>query len=273
MCPCAAWAGAGMTGGPDRRAAAATTSGSALYGLRARVAARAVRLFADNRDDEAFRLVRPLFAGRDPLTTAPDVLLADAAIVYVYSYGDDHDHRTDVPWAQHAHDTNRRLRGVSHPGTLEATETLAEAHEWRGEYAPAARVWQSLAAGHDQLEQTDRADLARLRQAICLHALGRCGEAIRLAGRSWDCWCRTEDRNPADGPGIVGPYMTMLTLCGRKPEALTVLAAARGTLPVRFWPGTLLFQIAGRQSESFEPGVHDLVCARHRQPGDRQAEP
>jgi hypothetical protein len=257
--------------GPDRRAAS-TSSADALYRLRARVAARAVRLFADKRDDAAFRLVRPLFAGRDPLTTAPDVVLADAAIVYVQSY-DDHDHRTDVPWAQYACDTNRRLRGVSHPRTLEATEILAEAHEWRGQYAPAARVWQSLAAGHEQLEQTDQADLARLRQAICLHTLGRCGEAIRLASRSWDSWCRTEDRNPADGAGIVGPYMTMLTLSGRDPEALTAQAAARGDLPVRFWPGTPLFQLASHQPESFEPGVHDRVCARHRQPGDGQAEP
>ena len=262
-----------MTSSPNRRAAASTSSGSALYRLRARVAARAVRLFADKRDDDAFRLVRPLFAGRDPLTTAPDVVLADAAIVYVQCYDDDHDYRTDVPWAQYARDTNRRLRGVSHPRTLEATEILAEAHERRGAYASAARVWQSLAAGHEQLEQTVEADLARLRQAICLHALGQCGEAIRLAGRSWDRWCRTEDRDPADGAGIVGPYMTMLTLCGREPEAFTAQAAARGTLPVRFWPGTPLFQLAGYQPESFEPGVHDRVCARHRQPGDGQAEP
>ncbi|BCY11074.1 hypothetical protein [Actinoplanes sp. L3-i22] len=238
---------------------------------RAAVTARAQALFAYNRDDEAFALVKLLLHDLDPRAEGPDAVLADAAMIYPYSGLDDHDHALNIPWARYASTTREQLFGLVHPLTVAAIAVLAHAYESTaagslsaagraGFYRQAADAYRSMISVHDQLGMPIEADQARVRLAMCLQATGGCGEAIRLIGRCWQSWRRAPDRRTSHGCVIAGTYTAMLDRCGRAAEARAVERDARELLPRDYQPGSLLFDMA---VVDVDARPHDQVCARH----------
>ena len=228
---------------------------------RGRLAAYAERLF-DEQPQQAYRLVAPLFTGRDPTTTAIDLDLADAAIIFVLSWCEEHDSALDVAWAAYARKANQLLRDERDPRTWRATEALASAYTLSGRHAEAAEVWQQLTGVYERIGMPGDRDEARLEWAATLHGLGRCGEAIRLAGQSWASWCAPPKADFAVGAAIAHWYCEMLRLCDRRLEADVVAAQAIERLPAHCGPASLTFAIF-RPRASLNPPMHESVCARH----------
>jgi hypothetical protein len=238
----------------------------------AKLAAEAERLFDQHLDEAAFQLVWALLYGLDPERTVADLGLADAAVIHVQDY-ENPDGSLDAGWAAYARDANQSLRGDLHPRTLRAGGVLAAVYRHQAVrqpafYEQAGEQYQLLAAGHRQLSNVTAADLADVQRAACLHAVGRCGEPIRLAGRCWQSWSRTRPCQPDAGAQIAGPYLAMLRLCRRLGEAVAVEDEALALLPAGFGPGTLPFDLAVHD-EPLHPRLHEPVCARHRLLGEK----
>ncbi|MBG0569178.1 hypothetical protein [Actinoplanes aureus] len=237
------------------------------------VVASYVRVLQEELDDdgEAFFQVEMLFADLDPAGSVPDRDLADAAIIYARSCADGHDHSKNIAWATYARDANERLRGPLHPRTVTAIAVLAEVYETRaitaacrrsqaGLYGQAAEVYRSLIDVYEQRCMPVAVDQARVRLAVCGHASGGCGEAIRTTGQCWQNWCRIPQRWPADGCEIAGRYTAMLRLCHRSDEADAVDVEARRFLGGDFRPGSSLFDLAAGDVSRRR---HEPVCARN----------
>lgn len=246
----------------DQRLVALVSAGSGC--VPGNSAAYAEWLIVERDDDDAAcAVVAPLFAGLDPASVVPDLQLADAALIHVLSSAQDFDETMRVPWATYARDTYVRLRGLRDARTVHAFTILAQINESQAVrnpafYANAAQAYQKSVALFELLSLAEEVEQARIRLAVCLHATGRCDEAIRHAAHGWQNW-RTERRlYPAEGCDIAGPYTAMLRRCGRTCEANTVEAAARMLLPDGYQPGSSLFQ-----SYLSEIGPdHDRVCRR-----------
>jgi hypothetical protein len=237
--------------------------------VAAAAVARASSSSADRHDDQAVGSAGRLLRGLDPARRDPDLGLAEVAVVYVSSALAGHV-SMQVAWACYARATRELLCGPVHPFTVGAGLVLAEAYERCAAgalsvggraalYEHAAAAYRSLIARYEQLGMMRDADQARIRLAVCRHALGGCGEAIRLAGNCWQNWVRTQRREPADGCAIAGPYTAMLRLCGCRAAAVALAKQAGELLSADYAPGGRLFTLAFmRVSER----PHESVCAR-----------
>jgi hypothetical protein len=241
---------------------------------RAAVAARAQALFDAKRADDAFALVEQLLDGLDPHTMLPEPGLADAAVLYARTCLEGHDETRDVPWARYAVTTRQQLYGPAHELTCKAMKVLAWVYEVAadgalstagraGFYRRAADVHRLLVDVYEQLSLPVQAVHARVRLAMCGHAAGGCGEAVRLAGWCWQGWRRSPDRLPQTGCEIAAVYASMLDQCGRSAEARAVEREARELLPVDYRPGLPAFALAVADLTSVQ---HAGVCARHLTP-------
>ncbi|MBO3736698.1 hypothetical protein [Actinoplanes flavus] len=233
---------------------------------RAAVVGRASLLAEDGDCRGAGELVAPLFAGIDPVLAAPDLVLADAVHIRLGSRATYADAAaTCVAWAGYSRAANALLRGRGHPRTVEAARLAAQvAESWAfvdcGWWPRAADAYQAAIDANVWCGDADAADVARVRQAVSLHALGRCGDAIRLAGRVWRGWRDREGHDPWLGQDIVSPYLMMLRRCGRYREAELVEVEALAVLPGRYR------LMVGRLIDADDLRIgryHDRICRRH----------
>ncbi|GIF16297.1 hypothetical protein [Actinoplanes teichomyceticus] len=239
---------------------AATDSAAVATAPAATVACAEYLLDVRHADDAAFALVAPLFVGLDPASVPPDLELARAALIHVVSSAEGHDDSTDVAWAVYAHTTHVRMLGTDHRRTRRAATTLAEVYETRAEadlasFERAAEVYRQLVSTCARAGSEAETVEARMGRAICLHAGGRCGDAINLMDQMWRNWIRTPDASPSRGAEIAGAYSAMLRQCHRVDEAIGIEVEALGLLIGVSGPAQLLFDIADR-APALQAHVH-----------------
>ncbi|WIN00077.1 hypothetical protein ACTOB_003758 [Actinoplanes oblitus] len=248
-------------------------AGRGPAGMRQRVRAASAACTgsrsADQSDDHAAKSAERVLRGLDPAGTEPDLGLAQIAVVYASSSLEGCDDAMKVAWARYARATRESLCGPVHPFTVGAALVLAEAYERCAVravsaggrvalYEHAAAAYRSLIALYERLVMPRDAERARIRLAVCRHAAGGCGEAIRLAEMCWQTWMRTPRRLPPDGCSFAARYAAMLQACGRQTEAVAVAQQARSLLPAGHMPGAMPFTLA---FEDVSRRPHEAVCA------------
>jgi hypothetical protein len=191
----------------------------------------------------------------DPATAAPAVELIDAALGFV---GEDSTYsQWWLPWARYAY---RAARQLLHPGydrVVAATRTYAETLRGEGHRQQAIGIWQELLGMRGQ--PADPADIEdQIALAADLHAVGRCGQAIREIG---DALTHARNQHSLQLDLMIRctvVYLAMLTACRRDSDA----ARVRAGLPAVYQPGKPQNRLL---VTDYLPGLeehHDLCAVR-----------
>ncbi|MCM4078295.1 hypothetical protein [Paractinoplanes hotanensis] len=189
----------------------------------------------------------------DPATATPAVELIDTALAFVGAdptYG-----QLWLPWARYAYRAARQLPTAGYDRVVAATRTYAETLRGEGHRQQAIGIWQELLGMRGQ--PADPADIEdRVALAADLHAVGRCGQALREIGDAL-----THARNQhSQQLGLVVSctvvYQAMLTACRRNGDATRV----RAGLPDVYQPGRPRYRLL---VTDYLPGLEDHhdVCA------------
>nr|WP_221375097.1 hypothetical protein [Actinoplanes polyasparticus] len=201
-----------------------------------------------NADARLARLTR-----LDPATATPAVELIDAALGFV---GEDSTYgKLWLPWARYAYRAARQLHHAGYDRVVAATRTYAETLRGEGHRQHAIGIWQELLGLRGQ--PADPADIEdRIALAADLHAVGRCGQAIREVG---DALTRARNQHSLQLDLVIRctvVYLAMLTACRRGSEA----ARVRAGLPDVYQPGRPRYQLL---VTDYLPGLeeHSDVCA------------
>nr|WP_221382496.1 hypothetical protein [Actinoplanes polyasparticus] len=191
----------------------------------------------------------------DPATAAPAVELIDAALGFV---GEDRTYgQLWLPWARYAYRAARQLHHAGYDRVVAATRTYAEMLRGEGHRQQAIGIWQELRGLRGQ--PADPADIEdRIALAADLHAVGRCGQAIREIG---DALTHARNDHSLQFDLMIRctvVYLAMLTACRRDSDA----ALVRAGLPAAYQPGKPLYRLL---VTDYLPGIeehHDLCAVR-----------
>ena len=201
-----------------------------------------------NADARRARLTR-----LDPATAAPAVELIDTALRFV---GEDRTYgQLWIPWAHYAYRAARQLHHAGYDRVVAATRTYAETLRGEGHRQQAIELWQELLGLRGQpADPADIEDWVAL--AADLHAVGRCGQAIREIGDALTHAHRGHGQQLELMIRCRVVYLAMLTACRRDGDA----ARVRAGLPDVYQPGRPRYRLL---VTDYLPGLeeHHGVCA------------
>ncbi|GIM97955.1 hypothetical protein Ato02nite_097480 [Paractinoplanes toevensis] len=192
----------------------------------------------------------------DPARAAPEVQLIDMAAALV---GQDLTYaQWWLPWARYAYHAVQQLDQPDPGRLVRATRSYAETLRFEGHHEQAIPVWRELLDLRGR-QPADTGDVdARIALAADLHAVGRCGQAIREIDDALNDARVYQLEHPELAIVCTVAYTAMLNACRRVVEATVV----RSELPTLYQPGGPLFRLlAGTYVLEPEPDEHHEVCA------------
>ncbi|WP_092550934.1 tetratricopeptide repeat protein [Actinoplanes derwentensis] len=175
---------------------------------------------AAGRPADAVDLLHPHLHDRTFTRTAPDAVLIEACTLYA-ALAVDSDR---LPAAEYAYRASRNLHpDPGHPRRLDAATAYATVLHETGRLTTAIGVYQHLLGVFRGLEQPADIIAVAMNLGRCLHAVGRCPEALHHVGTAWRLWQHTDLTNTEFGIQLLDTYLKQLSACRQHRDLQTLV--------------------------------------------------